>query len=456
VRTLVASFTSRARSLLAAGVSAALCGVVLGERDLLRVGFLLLALPVVGALIVGRARVTITAARSVSRQRAAVGAPIEASLRIANTGLLPAAGLMLEDRLPTGGPSGAPHRARFALGALRSGQSTDIVYPLPALPRGRFTVGPLQLRMTDPFGLIEMNRPFPAVSQIVIVPQIHELGAHPLPGGHEELGGSSIHALGSLGAEDLTVREYRQGDDVRKIHWRSSARTGELMVRQEERPWQGDVVVLVDNRRRAHRGEGAHSSLEWMVSAAASIADHLELRGYRVTIVSGGFVRQWPGSNGAETLADLQLSTDATLGTRLMETAGAASTLIALVAAPQQSGVPVLPSASAATSHVRLAGADADSLGVIQSQVRMLLALDTASWAPSYAGPPQLAQDAAGGAPRSAGSNGRRPAGPATVTTLGELAAEGWHVASAGRQDAIPAAWASLVTAPRYATAGRA
>lgn len=442
---LFASFTGRARSLIAAGFSAALCGFALGERDLIRVGFLLVALPVMGALIVGRARATIETSRSVSQQRAAVGAAVEVTLRVTNTGLFHVAGVMLEDRLPAvrGGPS--DQRARFALGTLRSGQTTAIVYPLPPLPRGRFTIGPLRLRMTDPFGLVEMVRPFPAVSEIVIVPQIHELGAQSLPGGHEELGGSSIHAVGSLGADDLTVREYRQGDDVRKIHWRSSARTGELMVRQEERPWQGDVVVLVDSRRRTHRGEGAQSSLEWLVSAAASIADHLDRRGYRVTIVSGGFARDWPGIGGADTLADLQLTTDAQLGAGLPAAAGGAATLIALVAAPIP--LPAGPESLGDIDHP-LPAADVDTLNALPGQVRMLLALDTSTWTsePGLTEPP----------PGAAASRRRGEAAPTATTTLSELAAGGWHVSSARVDDQVPDAWAALLSAPGYATVNRA
>jgi uncharacterized protein (DUF58 family) len=436
---LFASVTGRARSLIAAGFSAALCGLALGERDLIRVGFLLAALPVVGALVVGRARATIKASRVISDQRAAVGAPVEVSLRVTNTGFFPVTGLMLEDRLPAVRGGALDQRARFALTILRSGQTTDIVYPLPMLPRGRFTVGPLRLRMTDPFGLVEMVEPFPAVSEIVIVPQIHELGAQSLPGGHEQLGGSSVHAVGSLGA-DLTVREYRQGDDVRKIHWRSSARTGELMVRQEERPWQGDVVVLVDSRRRTHRGEGAQSSLEWIVSAAASIADHLDRHGYRVTIVSGGFAREWPGTTGAETLADLQLTTDAALAAGL-PTGGRAATLIALVGAPI---TPTPGGERVGDADHPLPGADVDALNALPAQVRMLIALDTSTWSrdPQPTGPPPgpvAARRGGGAAP--------------TTTALSELAAQGWHVSSANSNDQVPDAWAALLSAPGYAAA---
>jgi uncharacterized protein (DUF58 family) len=82
------------------------------------------------------------------------------------------------------------------------------------------------------------------------------------------------------------VRDYRVGDDLRRVHWRSTARTGSLMVRREEQPWQSRCTLFIDNRARVHRGQGPHSSLERAVTAAASIAVHLTAHGYQVRLVS--------------------------------------------------------------------------------------------------------------------------------------------------------------------------
>ena len=82
------------------------------------------------------------------------------------------------------------------------------------------------------------------------------------------------------------MREYRRGDDLRRVHWRSSARVGELMVRREEQPWQSRATLFLDNRLRAHRGQGIASSLEAAVSAAASVAVHLTRRGFTVRLVT--------------------------------------------------------------------------------------------------------------------------------------------------------------------------
>ena len=82
------------------------------------------------------------------------------------------------------------------------------------------------------------------------------------------------------------MRPYRHGDELRRVHWRSTARHDELMVRLEERPWRAGTTVLLDRRDGAHRGRGADSSLEFAVSMAASVCAHLIGRGEPVDLVT--------------------------------------------------------------------------------------------------------------------------------------------------------------------------
>jgi uncharacterized protein (DUF58 family) len=89
-----------------------------------------------------------------------------------------------------------------------------------------------------------------------------------------------------MGEDDVTTREYRHGDDLRRVHWRSTARYGELMVRREEQPWQNRGVLFLDTRTRAHRGDGPGSSFEWAVSATASIGTHLARDGFGLRFVT--------------------------------------------------------------------------------------------------------------------------------------------------------------------------
>lgn len=74
------------------------------------------------------------------------------------------------------------------------------------------------------------------------------------------------HMVALHGEDDQTVREYRDGDDLRRIHWPASARTGELMVRQEDRPAKRRAVVILGLTPTAHAGSGRASSLEWWCS----------------------------------------------------------------------------------------------------------------------------------------------------------------------------------------------
>jgi uncharacterized protein (DUF58 family) len=70
------------------------------------------------------------------------------------------------------------------------------------------------------------------------------------------------------------------------VHWKSTARYGELMVRREEQPLKAHAAVLLDTRAIAHRGSGPGSSFEWAVSCAASVGVHLIERGYRTRLVT--------------------------------------------------------------------------------------------------------------------------------------------------------------------------
>ncbi|HET6211047.1 MAG TPA: DUF58 domain-containing protein, partial [Jatrophihabitans sp.] len=90
--------------------------------------------------------------------------------------------------------------------------------------------------------------------------------------------------------DDASVRAFRDGDDLRKIHWRSTAKSGELMVRQEERPWHGESLILLDTRSVSYPtlpGAEESPAFEWAITAAASIGCHLAGRGRRVTVVTG-------------------------------------------------------------------------------------------------------------------------------------------------------------------------
>jgi uncharacterized protein (DUF58 family) len=147
-------------------------------------------------------------------------------------------------------------------------------------------VGPLVVRLTDPFGLSELVRSFPSVDRLTVVPQVVQLPTVRLAGEYAGTGDSRARSVAVHGEDDAATREYRHGDDLRRVHWRSTARVGELMVRREEQPWESRATLVLDTRVVAHRGEGPTASFEWAVSAVASIAMHLRHNGYKVRLVT--------------------------------------------------------------------------------------------------------------------------------------------------------------------------
>jgi uncharacterized protein (DUF58 family) len=140
--------------------------------------------------------------------------------------------------------------------------------------------------LTDPFGLSELTRSFPSVDHLTVIPQVLSLPSVRLAGEYAGTGDSRARSVAVHGEDDAATREYRDGDDLRRVHWRSTARVGELMVRREEQPWESRATLVLDTRALAHRGEGPTASFEWAVSAIASIAMHLRHGGYKLRLVT--------------------------------------------------------------------------------------------------------------------------------------------------------------------------
>ncbi|MGM1058069.1 DUF58 domain-containing protein [Saccharothrix sp. Mg75] len=296
MRGALSGLTTRGRCLLAAGFAAGLCAVVLNERDLLRVAAFVVALPLLAALLAQRARVGLHADRVLHPSRVQVGSPTDVRVELRSAGRLPTGGLLLEDAVPYA--LGA--RPRFVVERLPRNTVTVLRYPLKPVMRGVQQVGPLLARITDPFGLAEFDREMAGRSRLVVVPRVVQLTGLPSGSGMGSGDDGSIRLRAGQGEDDAVVRPYRHGDDLRKVHWRSTARRDELMVRVEERPWRGGTTVLLDHRLAGHRGSGPGASLEWAVSFAASISLHLHRYGHQVRLVGddGRVLAGGPGGGG--------------------------------------------------------------------------------------------------------------------------------------------------------------
>ena len=334
----LSGLTRRGGLFVAAGALASAAAIGVGQQDLLRVGILLLALPLVSLLVALRSRVRLAASRLVEPPRTPVRTPATVRLVLQNLARIPTGVLLVEDTLPYA----LGNRPRFVLDHVWSRFRREVSYDVRADLRGRYTLGPLTVRITDPFGLVELRRAFSETATITVTPTVVPLPSVRLVGEWSGSGESRPRSVASAGEEDATVRSYRHGDDMRRVHWRATAHHDELMVRREEQPWQSRATLLLDTRVNAHAGHGPDSSMEHAVTAAASVGVHLSGRGYAVRLVTdeGGSVSgAWhdPGGGSAaaevpllDALAVVTASRDASVGRwpDLLSGAGAATGLL--------------------------------------------------------------------------------------------------------------------------------
>ncbi|CBG73787.1 MULTISPECIES: DUF58 domain-containing protein [Streptomyces] len=282
LRTALAGLTTRGRSFLAAGVAAGVCAYVLGQSDLLRVGLLLAVLPLVCTTVLYRTRYRVAGSRRLSPARVPAGGEARVHLRMDNVSRLPTGLLMLQDRVPyVLGP-----RPRFVLDRVEAGGRREVSYRVRSDLRGRYPLGPLQLRLTDPFGMCELTRSFSTYDTLTVVPRVEALPPVRLGGEAKGYGDGRQRSLALAGEDDVLPRGYRHGDDLRRVHWRSTARYGELMVRREEQPQRARCTVLLDTRAEAFLGAGPDSAFEWAVSGAASALVHMLERGFSVRLLT--------------------------------------------------------------------------------------------------------------------------------------------------------------------------
>jgi uncharacterized protein (DUF58 family) len=311
VRTALSALTVRGRCLVAAGATMLALGMLLGERSLVQVGLFILGLPLLSALTVARERFRLSSRRTVTPSRVPRGESAEVLLQVSNADKHPGGLWLLSEQLPA--ELGRP--PQFVVERLAGKATAALHYRVTGTRRGRHTLGPLRLRLVDPFGLVERTVSGVDTAPLLVVPRVRPLGRGGPSGGHGGGGEGIQRTLAVHGEDDVSARAYREGDDLRKVHWRATARTGELMVRLEERPWRSQATLLLDARARGHlvvRHEaGARwpgppgdprpptDSLEWMVEAAASIGTSLAGRGTVLrTITDSGELRPPSGRGG--------------------------------------------------------------------------------------------------------------------------------------------------------------
>lgn len=245
--------------------------------ELFLMGAIAVILPLMALAWVRRPLPILSAARTIHPRRVHLGRASQVALGITNRGTRRTPVLTLHD--PVAGTVGA----RVALAPLRPGAREEAGYRLPTDRRGVIGIGPLSGELADPFGLARRRFEVAGATRLVVLPAIEPLPGLPMGGGRHRPRAGEAHRTGvGARADDFaTLRSYVPGDDLRRVHWPSTARTGELLVRQDDVRWQGHVTLVLDGRQDHIDDDG----FEAAVSAAASILHAVRAAGDRMHLI---------------------------------------------------------------------------------------------------------------------------------------------------------------------------
>lgn len=272
----------RAIAVAAAGAAIWIVGRIAGIPGLDAIGVGILALALFSVLFGRRSGTLIRAKRHLSHARVPAGSTVTVRLDVTNESASGSPFLLLEDRIPE-----ALGRAqRLVLPGIPSRSTQTVSYTLSPRVRGRHQLGPLEIDVSDSFALGRTRFQFRETESLVVTPAIEPLLGIPTAPIGTGRGETAARHLFRTGEEFSAMREYQVGDDLRRIHWPSVARTGSLMIRQDESARRSAACVFLDTRSSA-LGTAQSPGFEKAVSAAASIGVHLGRSGFGLRLAAG-------------------------------------------------------------------------------------------------------------------------------------------------------------------------
>jgi uncharacterized protein (DUF58 family) len=250
---------------------------------------------VAAALLWTLPRPSLVVERRISPQRVARGEAASGELRVTNTGRVRRAGMRVHDACGAGDID-------VRLPVLKPRVTQTVRYALPTGRRGEIEVGPLRLVRADPFGLARRVREYGDRQTLLVRPRTVPLPLLP-SGRNHHLEGPTTDSAPAGTVTFHALREYVVGDDLRHIHWRSSARTGTLMVRRFVDASMPQTTIVVDTAAAAYH---APDDFELAVDAAASIALGACRMNFPVRILTcdGPLVETRGGAHDGEAILD--------------------------------------------------------------------------------------------------------------------------------------------------------
>lgn len=273
-------FTSRGALALMVGAGLCAASFAIRLQALLWPGIFLIALPVASWAMLWLVRPRLLASRTAHPPEPAVGDDLELELRLRQRSFGLPWTIRVIDQLPAA--FGGPHA--FTVTAPAAGHEVSEIRTVRPAQRGRYLLSNLRFGIADSLGLAWRGVSGAAPVEVIVTPQVLPLGGLPAAAS-ERTGETPIPHLAFDGPDDVLVREYRPRDDVRRIHWPSTARTGTLMVRREERTWDPGARLILDTRAGSYNSDvTGGQAFERSVTLAASVGVALLDAGHQVAL----------------------------------------------------------------------------------------------------------------------------------------------------------------------------
>jgi uncharacterized protein (DUF58 family) len=199
-------------------------------------------------------------------RRANVGDMVEERITVRSLSNLPKPTLEVEDMTDLPGYSSGMAVSLNSKG-FRSWRTLT-----PARKRGVYTMGPVRVANSDPFGIFRRESFFCGTSSLIVYPRTYRIPEFTIPAADLSGDSSTRKRSHDLTPHASSVREYAFGDSISRVHWSSTARLGKLMSKEFDLGQSSDVWILVDLHRDVQAGEFEESTDEYAVSIAASLA----------------------------------------------------------------------------------------------------------------------------------------------------------------------------------------
>ena len=232
-----------------------------------------------------------------------VGDKIRVTYTLRNVSRIPKPWLEIHN--PTSLPAGLPGRAL----SLRGQTERSWLIRTPLTRRGHFRIEPLQIRTGDPFGFFESSASVGSGINVTVYPRLEPIPLWRLPASN--LDGSHAMRERTLQSTPLvsTVRPWAPGDAFNRIHWKSTARHGDIQVKEFDLEQTADAWVVLDLERAVQLGSGDESTVEVAVRCAAAIADKalVENRAVGMTVNAHRLAQLQPDRGGRQHLKVMQL-----------------------------------------------------------------------------------------------------------------------------------------------------